>query len=252
MPYELQQFARQQEIMKQRELSVAAANRDRDLLPAAANAVVNQTLGLPADTRLTAQEANAVTNTAEVSRRQEGFEWNKKKAILPGYKNLSGGAPDSATIKELASENMGVQKTKNLIGIYLSNPDKFTGDASAVQAAVSGMLVNAQRQATGSGSNFTEMEKGLISAALPKAIAGGDLMGWIKAQMLGRNQQAFAKTLMDIYQKQYDYSVAEAYGQFREDVPKNYYPTKVLARFPDAFPAEAEYEALKRKKMGLE
>jgi hypothetical protein len=130
---------------------------------------------------------------------------------------------------ELQEKSAGNARSKALIDEYLATPDTFTGDSSAVQAAIGGLFTNAQRQATGSGANFTAMEMSLIESA-SVASKAGNLGEWIKRNALGRNQQLFAQTLRGLYQKTQDYEFFEGYGLKRKDVPLEYYPAPMRAK----------------------
>lgn len=178
----------------------------------------------------TPEQIRALTSWKEANRRQQNQEYREGQSILPGYINKAKGVPNPALVAKITEQNVGVAKTGQLIDQYLAMPDSMTGEASAVQAAVTGMLFNAQRQATGSGANFPPDERALIQAAIPIAKAG-DLGEWLKRNALGRDQQKFAQTMRSIYQRTQDFALAEGMGQFREDIPLDYYPTPILQKW---------------------
>lgn len=176
------------------------------------------------------EQVRAITAAREANRRQVQQDFKKKQSAIPGYSNYSNAELSPSTAARISQANEGISKTKQLLDVYLSNPDDFTGDASQIQLAVSGMFTNAQRMATNSGASFSTMEKGLIDAA-SVASKAGNLQGWLKAQLLGRNQQVFAQTLKGLYEKTQDYAIAEAYGHLRNDVDLSYYPTPILQKW---------------------
>lgn len=149
---------------------------------------------------------------------------------LAGYKNYSDAVLTPSQKKEIDSMTFGTAKTKQLLEQYVTTPDVYTGNESAIQGALHGLLMNAQRYATGSGANFTETEQKLVSDALIASQAG-NLAEWVKRNLLGRDQKQFAKDLINIYEKSHDYAIADTYGQFRTDVPSRYYPEKLLQKY---------------------
>ena len=94
----------------------------------------------------------------EADRRDDAFANKRAQQQVSGYVNKGNAELSPTTAAKIESQNFGVAKTRVLIDQYLASPDTFTGDSSAIQAAIQGMLMNAQRQATDSGANFSESE----------------------------------------------------------------------------------------------
>jgi hypothetical protein len=162
---------------------------------------------------------------------ERGQDLREGRAEIPGFENRSGVPLNPKAVADVTNERMGIAKTKELLRQYIANPDSMTGQESAIQGAISGMLVNAQRIATNSGSAFSASEQELVKKALP-AILAGDPIRWAKENALGRDQKALAATLSSLYEKTSDYALADSLGVFRKDLPDAYYPQELLAKFP--------------------
>lgn len=157
-----------------------------------------------------------------------GLEFNKDQRKLNNYESL--GAPlTTAEKQKIEFQNEGLARTKAEMLEFIANPDSFTGNSSAIQAALSGMMTNAQRMATNSGANFTATEIDLVKKALPATLAG-DPVRAIKEAMLGRDQKVFARDLIDLFDRVNDYALLEAYKQKREDKDLSYYPEYLVKR----------------------
>lgn len=253
MPLEMQQYAAQQKIAEQSQIRAHIAKsqydnaHEKQFTPAEIE-IAKKVYGV--DLRGSSpQGINVINNIGAEQRRIEGQDFRQRQSALPGYMNVSGAELSPSTAAKLSEQNFGIQKTKQLLGEYLAAPDTYTGDASALQGAIRGMLINAQRIATNSGANFTGMEQGLIDMATPIALAGGDILSWTKAQLLGRNQKVFAQTLQGLYQKTQDYALAETYGQIRQDAPPGYYPPEMLQKWGIE---DSRVNQLKQRKAELE
>lgn len=253
MPLELQQYAAQQKIAEQSQIRAHIAKsqydnaHEKQFTPAEIE-IAKKVYGVDLSGS-SPQGINVINNIGAEQRRIEGQNFRQRQSAIPGFVNLSGAELNPSTAAKLSEQNFGIQKTKQLLDQYLAAPDAYTGDASAIQGAIAGMLVNAQRMATGSGANFTGMEQSLIKVALPIALAGGDLLSWVKAQALGRDQKIFAQSLKDIYQKTQDYAIAEAYGHVRENAPPGYYPPQILQQWGVE---DSRVNQLKQRKAELE
>lgn len=155
---------------------------------------------------------------------------------ISGYAKIDGTLPTQTEKNNIEAQNAGNAKTKALLATYIENPDSMVGQESAIQGAVSGMLMNAQRQATGSGANFSESEQKMIQRSLPAIIAGNPVLAAEQAGF-GRDQKAFAQALIGLYDKVQDYALMEGYGLKRNDLDLSYYPQTMVKKIIPSYQA---------------
>lgn len=220
----------------QKELEVAKYKDQLETLPAGAQASALQSLGVDPGLELSPSQLRVLINAKEAGRRQEGQTFRQGQSELAGFRNVGNAVLTPQVISRLSAEREGVSETTQLLMRYIENPEALVGQESAINAALSGMLMNAQRRMTGSGANFTDTEQKMVRDALP-AMAAGNLAEWTRRNALGRDQQQFARDLIGVYQKTSDFVLADTYGLLRNDVPLEYYPKKILAKWGQ-IPAE--------------
>lgn len=177
------------------------------------------------DPRDAALISNAISRGANVDLRGQGFERSGLQLGLAGFEAEPNPQmlPRPEVVKELQLKAGGLASMQSLLQTYIDNPgDPIIGQASAQNAALSGMLMNAGRMYTHSGANFTETEQRMLRQALP-AIMAGDLTGAIKSMALGRDQKTFARDIQGIMQKAFNFEVYGATRYRKQGLPPGYY-----------------------------
>lgn len=215
---------------EQRARQEAGFQNEREMLPLKTASEVEVAKARQSPEALEIAKLRAEIALKEADRRQNNQDFNQGKSEVPGFYNVSNAKLNPTTVIEIGKKREGLSQVTQLLSQFAENPNSVVGQESAINAAVSGLLMNAERLRTGSGANFTNTEQSLISRAAPH-IAAGDLFGWMQQELLGRDQQQFARDLINLHQKTSDYTLADTYGLLRQDVPNQYYPPNILKKW---------------------
>lgn len=150
------------------------------------------------------------------------------KMIVPGFYNEAGSLPSDSQIKEIVNKKGEAIELANLAGeATKSDTGALFGQESAKAQVLHGLMMNAGRNFTGSGANFTEQEIQFVKNIIP-TFATDSFYQYLKANALGRDQTEKALFLQNLVLKLADYDIAQTYGQFSLSRPLVAYPRNVL------------------------
>ncbi len=148
-------------------------------------------------------------------RKTADLDFKKREQRIPGYEDIGEVPVLSATeLKDLRRSVAETNKAKSLfdqIAEGKTDLNAIKGEDAQVNQARSAMLFNQFRGLTGSGAALSPSETNMINAMLP-ALASGDLIGALKAGVLGRDQREFARDMKKLMQDSVDVEMI-SYGK---------------------------------------
>lgn len=161
-----------------------------------------------------------------------GFKVGERE--LPGYTNVTGATPPTATINNLREKITANQEVKNALEKLKATGDEggfmqLVGSNAQAQAALQSSIFNAYRKRTGSGARLEGPEGDMIKAMTPQVLAG-DALGAIKAASLGRNQKEFADFMIKFLDEDQDAALFSQ-GFKANNRPLNFYPKDQVEKF---------------------